>query len=49
MHEVSIQKCGRLIQSLQLVTIEIFELPTYEGLPDLLEFLVNFEDRLSEP
>ena len=49
MHEVSIWKCGMINQSLQWVSIESVEFPTYEGLLDLPKFLVDFEDRVSEP
>ena len=49
MHEVSIRKCGLITRSLCRVTIEIVELPTYEGLPELFEFLVEFEDKVLGP
>ena len=49
MHEVSIQKCGLITQSLCRVATYIVELPTYEGLPKLYEFLVEFKYKVSEP
>ena len=49
MHEVSIRKCGLSTQSLCRVVTETVELPIYEGLSDLSEFLVEFEDKVSEP
>ena len=49
MHEVSLQKCGLITQSLCRIAIETIELPLYEGKPELSEFLVEFEDKVSEP
>ena len=49
MHEVSLWKCGLITQSLCRVTTKTVELPVYEGLPELSEFLVEFEDKKSEP
>ena len=49
MHEVSLRKCGLIMQSLCRVTIETIELPIYEGLPELSEFLLKFEGKVSEP
>ena len=48
MHEVSIRKCSLITRSLCRVTTEIVELPTYEGIPDLYEFLVEFEYKVLE-
>ena len=49
MHEVSNQKCGLINQSLCQVVIETVELPVYEGLSELFKFLMEFEDKVSEP
>ena len=38
-----------ITQSLRQVATEIVELPTYEELPHLPEFLVDFEDKVSQP
>ena len=48
-HEVSIQKCVRIMKSLRWVGTEVCDLPTYEGLPNLESFLTNFEEKVSEP
>ena len=47
MNEVSLRKCGLITQSLCRVTIETIELPIYEGILDLSEFLLEFEDKVS--
>ena len=49
LHEVSLRKWGLIMQSLCHVTIETIELLIYEGLPKLFEFLLEFEDKVSEP
>ena len=49
MHEVSLQKCGLIMQSLCQVGTETVQLLVYDGLPELYEFLVEFEDKVSEP
>ena len=49
MHEVSFRKCGLITQSLRHVMTEIIELLVYEGLPELSMFLMEFEEKVSEP
>ena len=49
MHEVSIQKCGMITQFLFHATTETVQLQIYEGLSELSEFLVEFEDKVAEP
>ena len=39
LHEVLFRKCGLITQSLHCIAAETVELPIYEGLPKLLEFL----------
>ena len=39
LHEVSFRKCGLITRSLRQVATKILELPIYEGLPELSEFL----------
>ena len=46
MHEASLRKCVFITQSLCRVTNETVELPVYEGLPQLSEFLLEFEDKV---
>ena len=38
-----------IIESLCQVTTETIELPIYEGQPEFFDFLVEFEDKVSEP
>ena len=49
MHEVSVRKCGLIMQSLCHVATEVIEFPIYEGLLELFNFLVEFEEKVSEP
>ena len=49
MHEVSFRKCGLITQTLRHVTTKIVELPSYEGLPELSAFLMEFEEKVLEP
>ena len=49
MHEVSFRKCGLITQSLCHVATNIVESPFYEGIHDLSTFLMDFEEKLSEP
>ena len=49
LHEVSFRKCGLITQSLRHVMTETVELPIYEGLPGLLEFFQEFEEKVFEP
>ena len=49
MHEVSFRKGGLITQSLCHVATEIVELTIYEGLPELSMFLMEFEEKVSEP
>ena len=48
MHEVSMRICARITQSVRRVGAEGSELPTYEGLPNLASFLVEFEAKFTE-
>ena len=49
LHEVYIRKCGRVTQSLRWVATKIIELPTYEGLPNLVESITKFDEKVSAP
>ena len=49
MHEVSFRKCGLITQSMYHVVTKIVELPTYEGIHNLFAFLMEFEEKVSEP
>ena len=49
MHEVSLRNCGLITQSLYQVATETIELLEYEGLLELSEFSLAFEDKVSEP
>ena len=49
LHEVLLGKCGLIMQSLCRIATDTIELPIYEGIPELSEFLVEFEDKVSEP
>ena len=49
MHEVSIRKCGLITHFLCHVTTKFIEFPIYEGMLELSKFLVEFEEKLSEP
>ena len=46
---MSFRKCGLITQSLHHVATKIVELPIYEGMPALSEFLQEFEENLFEP
>ena len=48
MHEVSMRKCARITQFVRWVGIEVSEIPTYEGLPNLAYFLTEFEEKVIE-
>ena len=48
MHEVSMRICIRIIWSLWNVGAETSEIPTYEGLPNLASFLVEFEAKVTK-
>ena len=48
-HEVLFKKCELNTQSLHRVATKTVELPIYEGLPVLSEFLREFEEKLFEP
>ena len=43
LHEASMRRCARVTRSVQWVENELRELPTYEGLPNLDTFLIEFE------
>ena len=49
MHEVSIRKCARITQSLRWVAAEVIDLSMYEGIPNLVVFISELEDKVSEP
>ena len=48
LHEVSMRRCARVTRSVQWVENELRELPTYEGLPNLVTFLTKFEGLVAE-
>jgi len=43
LHKVTMVNCNMMIRSLCCVTIEAWELPTYDGLTMVDEFLSKFE------
>ena len=43
LHGVSLQKCARITKTMRRVDIEVCDLPTYEGLPNLESFLTKFK------
>ena len=45
LHEVSFRICGLITQSLCRIATETVEFPIYEGLPKLLEFLREIEEK----
>ena len=49
MHEVLVRKCGVVTQSLRHVGTELVYLAFYEGLPEMSSFLMEFEEKVSEP
>ena len=49
MHEVSLRKCGYIMQSLHCVTTQIIEFLIYEGLPKISGFLEEFDEKVSKP
>ena len=49
LHEVLVMEFGRVTQSLHWVATEVIELPKYEGIPNLADFIDEFEDKVSEP
>ena len=49
MHEVSFKKCGLITKSLCHVTTEIVELLVNEGMPKILAFLMEFEEKVLKP
>ena len=42
------RRCARITRSIRRVGVEASELPTYEGLPNLASFLVEFEEQVIE-
>ena len=48
LHEVSMRRCARITRSMRRVGVEASELPTYEGLPNLAYFIVEFEEKVTE-
>ena len=47
-HEVSMQRCARIARVVRRVGAEAGALPTYEGLPNLAYFLVEFEEKATK-
>ena len=43
------QKCAKITKSVRRVGIQVCDLPTYEGLPNLDMFLTEFEGKVLEP
>ena len=48
LHEVSMRRCARLTRSVRWVENELREIPTFEGLTDLVTFLNEFEEPFIE-
>ena len=48
MHEVSMRKCARITRFVRWVGTEASEIPTYEVLPNLQYFLIEFEEKVVE-
>ena len=48
LHEVSMRRCARITRYFQRVGTEVSDFPTYEGLPNLESFLVEFEEKVTE-
>ena len=46
MHEVSMSKCTRITRSLRRIGVEASDLPTYEGLSNIVPFLIEFEAKV---
>ena len=42
------RRCARITRSLQWVGFEVSDIPTYEGLPNLAYFTVEFEGKFME-
>ena len=49
LHEVSMRICARITRSVRQVQTQSRELPTYEGLPNIANFLSEFEAMVTEP
>ena len=47
LHEVSIRGCTRINRYVRWVETQSRELPTYEGLPNLVTFLREFEEMIT--
>ena len=48
LHEVFMRRCARVTSFVRRVENELRELPTYEGLPNLVNFLNEFEGLVIE-
>ena len=48
LHEVSMRRCTIITRFLRWVENELWELPTYEGLPNLATLLSGFEGLITE-
>ena len=48
LHEFSVMRCARITRSMQWVENELREFPTYEGFPNLVTFLSEFEGLITE-
>ena len=43
------QKCARITKYVRRVSTLVYDLPTYEGLPNLDTFIIEFEEKVLEP
>ena len=43
------RKCARITKYVRQVGIEVCDIPTYEGLPNLESFFTKFEEKVSKP
>ena len=48
LHEVSMRRCTRITRSIHRVGVEEIGLPTYEGIPNLTYFFMEFEEKVTE-
>ena len=48
MHQVSMRKCTRITWSIRQVGTQASELPIYEVLPNLVSFLIEFEEKVTK-
>ena len=49
LHELSLRRCAGITRSVRWVENQLRELPTYEGLPNIVTFLSEFEGLVTDP